>query len=359
MLGSLTLILTAAAALAIANSPWADAYFAFLHVPVLGLDVLHWVNDGLMALFFLLVGLEIKREVKGGELGDWSRRVLPGVAAAGGMAVPALVYLLVCRDQPELLRGWAAPTATDIAFALGVLGLLGSRAPASLKVFLTALAILDDLGAVLIIAFVYTAELNWPALAGAAATTLALAGLNRAGVTRLWPYLALGLVLWSLMLASGVHATVAGVILALTIPHPPERSPLEKLEHRLSPWIGALVLPLFAFANAGVAVGDVGGALAHPAAAGVALGLLVGKPVGVFAASAAAIYAGLAPRPAGASLRQLFGAALLCGIGFTMSIFIGNLAFPGDAPLQDAVKLGVLAGSAGSALLGAAVLWKR
>ncbi|HTI68124.1 MAG TPA: Na+/H+ antiporter NhaA [Caulobacteraceae bacterium] len=358
-----TLIVSAAAALALANSPWSAGYFGLLHLPLAGLDLLHWINDALMAGFFLLVGLEIKRELRGGELGTWPRRVLPGVAALGGMAVPALIYTAVCWRAPELLRGWAVPTATDIAFALGVLSLMGSRVPASLKVFLAALAILDDLGAVLIIALVYTAGLSPVPLAGAAAVTAVLAAVNRAGVRSPWAYLALGVVLWALVMASGVHPTVAGVVLAMTVPHraePGRKSTLERLEHGLAPWVALGVLPLFAFANAGVALGPLGpGVLVEPAALGVALGLLAGKPLGVFGASVAVVGLGWAKRPAGAGARQLFGVAALCGIGFTMSLFIGALAFPVSPALQDAIKLGVLAGSIGSGLLGAAVLWRR
>jgi NhaA family Na+:H+ antiporter len=310
-------------------------------------------------VFFLLVGLEIKREMVDGELSSWSRRVLPGVAALGGMVVPALVYLAINRHEPGNLRGWAIPAATDIAFALGVLSLLGSRVPASLKIFLAALAIIDDLGAILIIAIFYTDHLTLWALGGAAVALAVLVAMNRFKIASLWPYLLVGAVLWFLFLKSGVHATLSGVILAMTIPitksparPDDEDSPLHRLEHGLNPWVAYLVVPVFGFANAGVALGGVGAAaLVAPATLGAALGLFAGKQLGVFGFSLAAIRLGWARRPSGASWSQLYGVAALCGIGFTMSLFINNLAF--DAPvLQDETKIGVLVGSLLSALLG-------
>ena len=357
--GGLLLMGSAALALIVANSPLSGGYFHALHIYVAGLSLGHWVNDGLMAIFFLLVGLEIKREMVDGELSTWSRRVLPGVAALGGMVVPALVYLAVNRDAPGNLRGWAIPAATDIAFALGVLSLLGSRVPASLKVFLAALAIIDDLGAILIIALFYTDHLTLWALGGAAVALAVLVVMNRLKVARLWPYLLVGAVLWFLFLKSGVHATLSGVILAMTIPisqspsrPDDEHSPLHRLEHGLNPWVAYLVVPVFGFANAGVALGGVGlEALAAPATLGASLGLFVGKQIGVFGFSWAAIRLGWAQRPSGASWLQLYGVAALCGIGFTMSLFINNLAFKTPL-LQDETKIGVLAGSVLSALLG-------
>jgi NhaA family Na+:H+ antiporter len=362
--GGLLLMGAAALALVVANSPLAADYFHALHVEVAGLSLGHWVNDGLMAVFFLLVGLEIKREMTGGELSTWPRRVLPGVAALGGMVVPALVYVALNRQAPENLRGWAIPAATDIAFALGVLALLGSKVPASLKIFLAALAIIDDLGAILIIAVFYTDHLTLWALGGAAAALAVLIGLNRLKVARLWPYLLVGAVLWFMFLKSGIHATLSGVILAMTIPigqvsktgspaapdH--EDSPLHRLEHGLNPWVAYLVVPVFGFANAGVALGGIGAdALLAPATLGATLGLFVGKQVGVFGFSLAAIKLGWAQRPSGTSWLQFHGVAALCGIGFTMSLFINNLAF--DSPLlRDETKIGVLAGSVLSALLG-------
>jgi NhaA family Na+:H+ antiporter len=347
----------------VANTPLSGLYFGALHAPLGGMDVHHWVNDGLMALFFLLVGLEIKREWVDGELSSWRRRVLPGVGALGGMAVPALIYVVIQQGDPATLRGWAIPAATDIAFALGILSLLGRRVPVSLKIFLTALAILDDLGAVLIIALFYTASLEAWALAGAAVALAGLIAMNRLKVTALTPYLIVGLALWWLVLQSGVHATLAGVALALTIPIRPSpaapddaTSPLHRLEHGLIPWVAFLVLPVFGFANAGVSFAGMGlGDLLAPIPLGVAAGLFLGKQIGIFGFVWLAVRLGIAERPAKASWAQIYGVALLCGIGFTMSLFIGLLAFA-DPALQDATKLGVLAGSGLSAALGYLVL---
>ncbi|MBX3528176.1 MAG: Na+/H+ antiporter NhaA [Rhodoblastus sp.] len=361
--GGVVLMASAAIALAVANSAWAPAYFQALETHVGPLSLLHWINDALMALFFLLVGLEIKREMIGGELSTWRRRALPGLAAAGGMAVPALVYLAFAADSAVHARGWAIPAATDIAFALGVLALLGSRAPASLKVFLAALAIMDDLGAVLIIAVFYTSELAVPMLGGAALCVAALFALNRFKVGALWPYLLLGLPLWYFVHASGVHATIAGVLLAVFIPleqpneagH--EHSPLHRLEHALAPWVGFVVTPIFGFANAGVSFeGLTLQSLAHPVTLGVAAGLFFGKQIGVFLASWLAVVLGLASRPPGAGWLQLYGVSLICGVGFTMSLFIGMLAFPPERELMDETKIGVLVGSLASALVGALIL---
>jgi Na+:H+ antiporter, NhaA family len=362
--GGVVLMGAAALALVVANSPVSGAYFAVLHSYVLGLSVLHWVNDALMAVFFLLVGLEIKREMLDGQLSTWPRRALPGIAALGGMLVPAVIYLAFNSGSDGHPRGWAIPSATDIAFALGVLSLLGPRVPISLKVFLTALAILDDLGAVLIIAVFYTGDLNLYALGGAAFVLVLLSGLNRAGFTDLKPYLLLGIVLWFLVLMSGIHATLAGVALALTIPlrvspGKPEdaASPLHQLEHALQPWVAFLIVPVFGFANAGVSFSGMSfESLLNPVPLGVALGLFVGKQVGVFAFSWLVIRMDWADLPANATWAQFYGVALLCGIGFTMSLFIGLLAFPTSPELQDATKLGVLFGSALSALTGAALL---
>jgi len=363
--GGIILMVAAALALIVANSPLAAAYFAVLHAYLGPLSISHWINDGLMAVFFLLVGLEIKREMLDGQLSTWPRRVLPGIAAAGGMVVPALVYVAINRDNTAALSGWAIPTATDIAFALGVLSLLGSRVPASLKVFLTALAIIDDLGAVIIIALFYTSGLSLAYLAAAFAVIAVLVMLNRMRVTNLVPYLVLGAVLWVLVLKSGVHATLAGVALALTIPlerspgigHDLERSPLHRLEHGLHKLVPFLVIPIFGFANAGVSLGGLSFAgLVEPLTLGVAAGLVLGKLVGVFGSSALAIRFGLADLPANAGWLHMLGISLLCGIGFTMSLFIGLLAFASDPTLQDAVKVGILAGSLAAALLGAAVL---
>ncbi|RWP03278.1 Na+/H+ antiporter NhaA [Mesorhizobium sp.] len=363
--GGIILMVAAALALIVANSPLAETYFSALHAYLGPLSVSHWVNDGLMAVFFLLVGLEIKREMLDGQLSTWPRRVLPGIAAAGGMLVPALVYVAVNRNNAAALSGWAIPTATDIAFALGVLSLLGSRVPASLKVFLTALAIIDDLGAVIIIAIFYTSGLSLAYLGAAFAVIAGLVVLNRMRVMTLVPYLALGVVLWVLVLKSGVHATLAGVALALTIPlersagigHDLDHSPLHRLEHGLHKIVAFVVIPIFGFANAGVSLAGLSvSALIEPLTLGVAAGLVVGKLVGVFGSSALAIRLGLADLPANAGWTHMIGISLLCGIGFTMSLFIGLLAFAGDVALQDAVKVGILAGSFIAAILGAAVL---
>ncbi|RWP42807.1 Na+/H+ antiporter NhaA [Mesorhizobium sp.] len=363
--GGIILMAAAALALIVANSPLAETYFDALHVYLGPLSVSHWINDGLMAVFFLLVGLEIKREMLDGQLSTWPRRVLPGVAAAGGMLVPALVYVAINRDNPAALSGWAIPTATDIAFALGVLSLLGNRVPGSLKVFLTALAIIDDLGAVVIIAVFYTSGLSLAYLGAAFAVIALLIALNRMGVLTLLPYLVLGAVLWVLVLKSGVHATLAGVALALTIPlkvtpgisHDLDHSPLHRLEHGLHNIVPFVVIPIFGFANAGVSLAGLSpAALVEPLTLGVAAGLVAGKLVGVFGSSALAIRLGFADLPVNAGWLHMVGISLLCGIGFTMSLFIGLLAFANNVELQDAVKVGILAGSFIAAILGAAVL---
>ncbi|MBS7790573.1 Na+/H+ antiporter NhaA [Roseococcus sp. SDR] len=362
--GGIALMIAAALGLIVANSALAPAYFAVLKTYVAGLSIHHWINDALMALFFLLVGLEIKREFLDGQLSRWSQRILPGLAAVGGMVAPALIYVAFNAGNPETLRGWAIPAATDIAFALGVLALLGKRVPLSLKVFLTAVAIIDDLLAVIVIALFYTEELSlfWLGLAGGA--LLALVLLNRLKVMALLPYLLVGAVLWFLVLKSGVHATLAGVALALTIPLTPSPaapdaadSPLHILEHALHPWVAFLVVPVFGFANAGVSLAGMSwAALLAPVPIGVAAGLFLGKQVGVFGITWLAIRLGLAEKPARASFAQIYGVALLAGIGFTMSLFIGMLAFDESEALQAAVKIGVLAGSLLSALCGAILL---
>ncbi|MET0746869.1 MAG: Na+/H+ antiporter NhaA [Rhizobium sp.] len=358
----IVLMASAVLALVIANSPLSTIYDAVLHHEFGGLSVLHWINDGLMALFFLLVGLEIKREVLEGQLSTWSRRVLPGVGALGGMLVPALIYLAFNGGTDGHPRGWAIPSATDIAFALGVLALLGPRVPSSLRVFLTALAIIDDLGAILIIAFFYAGDLNLYALGGAALVLAGLAGLNRANVNNLAPYLLLGALLWVLVLLSGLHATLAGVCLALTIPltvdgKGPVASPLHRLEHGLQPWVNFLVVPLFGLANAGVAFAGMSlASLTGSIPLGVAFGLFFGKQLGVFAFAWVTIAAGWAQLPDRASWRQFYGVGLLCGIGFTMSLFIGLLAFPGSVEQQDETKIGVLLGSVLAAAAGAILL---
>ena len=371
--GGIVLMLASAAALLLANLPGtATTYFHALHIvtgPVLsdhaGPMTLHlWVNDAAMALFFVLVGLEIKRELVDGRLATWEQRRLPVIAAIAGMAVPAILYLLVARSTPGIARGWAIPAATDIAFAVGVMALLGPRVPAALKLFLTTLAIVDDMGAVAIIALGYTSGLDLMALGGAALVLAMLVALNRAGVTRLAPYLLLALPLWYFVFLSGIHATVAGVLAAMTIPVKPTPgapeavdSPLHRLEHAIHPWVAFCVVPVFGFVNAGVAVTGVPlSILWAPLPLAVAVGLFVGKQVGVLGAIWLAVRSGLSCRPSGANWMQLWGVAALAGIGFTMSLFIGGLAFAGDAAAIDQVKIGVLAGSLLSALLGAALL---
>ncbi|MCU4182144.1 Na+/H+ antiporter NhaA [Bosea sp. BH3] len=363
--GGLILMAVAFLAIVIANSPLAPAYFQALRSYVGPLNLLHWINDALMAVFFLLVGLEIKREMLDGQLSSWTRRLLPGIAAAGGMVVPALIYLAFNGGDPQTARGWAIPTATDIAFALGVLSLLGPRVPSSLKVFLAALAIIDDLGAVIIIALFYSSGVSIGDLAGAAFIFAALALMNREGVKHLSAYLLLGLILWVFVYRSGVHATVAGVLLALTIPlqrtpgtpeASPEASPLHRLERALHVPVAFVIVPIFGFANAGVSFAGVSAAvLLEPLSLGVAGGLVIGKLVGVFGAVFLMVRLGLADLPAAASWMQVFGVALLCGIGFTMSLFIGLLAFD-DPDLQSRMKFGILAGSLIAGIGGYTVL---
>ena len=368
--GGMVLIFAALFALIAANLPATHAlYEQFTHAvlgpelsPKLGPMTVHlWVNDGLMALFFFLVGLEIKRELLDGQLSRPADRILPVVAATAGMVVPAIVYLALTRSVDGLVRGWAIPAATDIAFAIGVLALLGRRAPASLKLFLTTVAIVDDMGAVAIIAAVYTESLNLLALAGAALLLGGMMAMNRAGVRTLWPYL-LGLsLLWYLVLLSGVHATIAGVLAALTIPikvtpaaPDAEDSPLHRLEHGLHPWVAYGIVPLFGFVNAGVTLG--GASLFEPLPLGIAAGLFLGKQLGVFGAVWATVKLGLAARPWGTSWTQVYGVCLLCGIGFTMSLFVAGLAFAGRPVLIEEAKIGILGGSLLSALGGWAVL---
>lgn len=357
--GGIVLMLAAALALIVANSPFAKAYFDALHVTIGPLSLSHWINDALMAIFFLLVGLEIKREFLDGQLASWPNRILPGIAAAGGVVVPALIFAALNYSDPAKLRGWAVPSATDIAFALGVLSLLGSRVPSSLKVFLATLAILDDLAAVVIIAIFYTAEISMPYLGAAFATAGALFVINRMGVQRLLPYLLGGVALWFFVLNSGVHATVAGVVTALMIPLKPAKarpddmtSPLHMLEHALAKPVAFIIVPLFGFANAGISFAGLhASVMTDTLTLGILLGLFVGKQVGVFGAAWLAIKTGIAQKPMGASWAQLYGTAVLCGIGFTMSIFIGLLSFPSDLMLAE-TKIGVLAGSFLSAVCG-------
>ncbi len=358
--GGILLMAAAGLALVLANSRWAEAYQHLIHWQIGPFSFQHWINDALMALFFLLVGLEIKREFVDGHLATWADRRLPVIAAIAGMAAPAFVYLVVTRDSAGLARGWAIPAATDIAFAIGVLALLGSRAPASLKLFLTTVAIVDDMGAVAIIALAYTHAISGPALLAALAILAVMWGMNRAGVSRpLWYFLGFA-VLWGAVMASGVHATVAGVLAALMVPLRPtpaapdaEDSTLHRMEHILQKPVAWGIVPLFGFANAGVALGGV--SLLAPLPLAIALGLFLGKQAGIFGSVRLAVALGIARKPAKSSWLQVYGVALLCGIGFTMSLFIGGLAFA-DPALADEVKTGVLAGSLLSALAGYGVL---
>jgi NhaA family Na+:H+ antiporter len=362
--GGLLLVAAAALALICSNSPLRHAYDDLLKIPVemrfgsfaLAKPLLLWINDGLMAIFFLLVGLEVKREVIEGELSTPAQIVLPVAAGVGGMVVPALIYFIFNRGNAAALNGWAIPTATDIAFALGVLSLLGKRVPMSLKIFLTAVAIADDLGAIVIIALFYTAELSLPMLFLAAVAIAVLIALNMQKVTRIAPYVMVGVILWVFVLKSGVHATLAGVAIAFAVPlkttDAQGTAPLHQLEHSLHPWVAFGVLPIFAFANAGVSFAGVTlTALAEPLPLGIAVGLFAGKLVGVFGASAMLIRLGLAKLPEGAGWLQLIGVAALCGVGFTMSLFIGSLAFDGPGYFTP-LRLGVIAGSTLSGVAG-------
>ena len=360
--GGILLAGAALAAMLLANSPLDALYIGFLDTPVevrigdfeIAKPFLLWINDGLMAVFFFLVGLELKREVLEGELSNVSQVMLPALAAVGGMAAPAAIYAWFNWGDPLTLHGWAIPAATDIAFALGVLSLLGSRVPAALKVFLMTLAILDDVGAIVIIALFYTDNLA-PGSLGIAGTALVLLlVMNRAGVARAAPYLLVGLILWASVLKSGVHATLAGVALALFIP----RKAARMLEHDLHPPVAYAILPLFAFANAGVSLAGVSlASFLLPLPLGIAAGLIVGKTLGVFGMSFLAIRLGIARMPAGANWGALLALALLCGIGFTMSLFIAGLAFEGLGPeYANLTRLGILAGSLVSALGGYALL---
>ena len=370
--GGILLMVAAALAMIVANSPLYDMYHHFLHElegptlsKKLGPMTPHlWINDGLMAIFFFLVGLEIKREFVDGRLNTWDRRRLPVLAAAAGMIVPALIYLFIVKDVPELYNGWAIPAATDIAFAIGVLALLGSRAPASLKLFLVTVAIVDDMGAVAIIALVYTAEINGAALLASAVILAIMYTLNRSNVLKLWPYIILSIILWYAVLMSGVHATIAGVLAALCIPivvtptsPDAENSPLHIMEHGIAPWSAFLIIPIFGFANAGVSLEGMGiDQIFAPLPLGIAAGLFFGKQIGIFASVWLAVKTGFAGRLGGATWLQVYGVATLCGIGFTMSLFIGALAFPGNALLIEEAKIGVLMGSFLSAVVGYCIL---
>ncbi|GAA4051400.1 Na+/H+ antiporter NhaA [Parerythrobacter jejuensis] len=359
------LILVAAAAMLVANSPLAGAYEELFYgelrwTPIPKLDDLHlWINDGLMAIFFFVVGLEVKRELICGQLSSPEQRRLPVLAAIAGMAVPALIYSFVVGFDSPLIRGWAIPAATDIAFAMGVLGLLGSRVPASLRLFLLTVAIVDDIGAVLVIAAFYTANLKMMWLLIAIAIFGVMVAMNKFGVDRIWPYILVALALWVAVLFSGVHATIAGVLAALTIPmHRTDgHSLLEKLEHSLAPWSAYLVVPVFGFANAGVNLSGMGiDEVLAPLPLAIAAGLVVGKQVGIFGIIVAAVKLKIAKPPENANWMEIWGVSVLTGIGFTMSLFISGLAFTESRMLIDEAKIGILGGSLISAILGYLVL---
>lgn len=366
--GGIVLALAAILAMIVANSPLHDLYHAFIHAPVsvqigqfsIDKDAHHWINDGLMAIFFFLVGLELKREALVGELSDVKQIILPALCAVGGMIAPALVYAAFNHGNADLMKGWAIPTATDIAFAIGVLSLLGNKVPNSLKVFLVSIAIFDDLGAIIIIALFYTSELSWASLAIAAVCLPLLFLLNRMNTVRLTPYLLIGLVLWAAMLKSGVHATLAGVLLAFFIPlkntKDPEHSPLEELEHDLHNTVAFGILPLFAFANAGISLAGANlDSLFHSVPLGIGVGLLIGKQLGVMIPLLIFIKLKLASLPKGTTFMQVYGVSLLCGIGFTMSLFVSGLAFGSEMDGFDP-RLGIILGSVISGILGYLVL---
>lgn len=364
--GGLVLLAAAIVAMVIANSALSEDYTSWLSMPVsvsvgsfaINKNLLLWINDGLMAVFFFLIGLEVKREMLAGQLSRWKQASLPIYAAIGGMAVPALIYVSINSGNPENLQGWAIPAATDIAFALGLLALLGNRVPASLKALLLAIAIIDDIGAILVIALFYTANLSVSYLALALIPFAGMIILNRLGVGRITAYALLAILLWIFVLKSGVHATFAGVVAALTIPLTATGGkPLERLEHSLHPWVAFAILPIFAFANAGVSLRGVTlGDMLAPLPLGIAAGLIVGKQIGIFGFAWLAIRNRWASLPRGTNWGHIYGLSCLAGIGFTMSLFIGGLAFEVEMQI-DAVKLGVLGGSIISALIGLSVLF--
>ena len=360
----LVLLISAILALIISNSAYSSYYFGYLEKYIfigfneigLKLSVLHWINDALMAIFFFFVTLEIKREFLQGELSNIKQALLPIIAAVGGMVVPALVYVLINLGDPETLNGWAIPSATDIAFSLGVLSLLGKRVPLSLKVFLTALAIIDDLGAILIIAIFYSGDLNLKYLSLMFLAFIILLIINKFNIKKFLPYLIIGLFLWDFTHNSGIHATIAGVLLAMTIPHREKEkdfSLLIKVEHAISPYVAFGIMPLFAFANAGVSLEGLSlGSLLDKVPLGIVLGLFVGKQLGVFVFSYISIKLKIAQMPSNTSWYNFYGVGILTGIGFTMSLFVGNLAFVENMQYMDGVKIGVLTGSLLSTLAG-------
>ncbi|EAR57105.1 putative Na+/H+ antiporter [Photobacterium sp. SKA34] len=362
--GGIVLIIAALIAMIIANSPLASVYTDTLHSYVAGLSVSHWINDGLMAVFFLLIGLEVKRELIEGALNTKEKAIFPAIAAVGGMVAPALIYVAFNYNDPMAIKGWAIPAATDIAFALGVMALLGNRVPVSLKVFLLALAIIDDLGVIVIIALFYSSDLSTISLAVASVATVTLFIMNAKNVTKLSWYLIVGAVLWISVLQSGVHATLAGVILGFTIPltgkdgRSDKHSPLKHLEHALHPYVAFLILPTFAFANAGISLDGVSlESLSSMLPVGIAAGLFIGKPLGIFVACIIAVKCGFAKLPDDINFKHVFAVSVLCGIGFTMSIFISSLAFIGaDESFATYSRLGILLGSTVAAVVGYVLL---
>ena len=363
--GGILLFIFALMAIILANTALSESYFNFLDTPVsvqfgafsIAKPLLMWVNDGFMAVFFVLVGMDVKREMLEGSLSSYQQAIFPAIAALGGMIVPALIYFLIAQHSPEIQSGWAIPMATDIAFALGIVALLGKRVPLPLKVFLLALAIIDDLGAIIVIAVFYSHELSTQALILAAITITILVLMNRMKIGALCAYMVVGLILWASVLKSGVHATLAGVIIGFCIPLKGKNgeTPLHDFEHILAPWSSFVILPLFAFANAGVSFDGIDSSmLSSPLLFAISLGLIIGKPLGVFGFSYLSVKLGIAKLPQGINFKQIFAVAILCGIGFTMSMFLASLAFNADAgeSINALSRLGILLGSTVSAIMG-------
>ena len=363
--GGILLLFSAAVAMLLANSPLSSQYNDFLNLPVslqigsfsINKTLIHWINDGFMAVFFVLVGMEVKKELFEGTLSSYLQAIFPAIAAVGGMIVPALVYWFIAKQDPSLANGWAIPMATDIAFALGIMALLSKQVPLPLKIFLLALAIIDDLGAIVVIALFFSHELSVQALIFSGISILTLVLLNRFRVSALCAYMVVGAILWASVLKSGVHATLAGVIIGFCIPLKGKKGeqPLHDFEHILAPWSSFVILPLFAFANAGVSFDGIDvSMISSPLLLAIACGLIIGKPVGVFGFSYIFVKLGLAKLPDGINFKQIFAVAVLCGIGFTMSMFLASLAFDADAgeSVNTLSRLGILLGSTVSATLG-------
>jgi len=363
--GGILLLFSAAVAMLLANSPLSSQYNDFLNLPVslqigsfsINKTLIHWINDGFMAVFFVLVGMEVKKELFEGALSSYQQAIFPAIAAVGGMIVPALVYWFIAKQDPSLANGWAIPMATDIAFALGIMALLSKQVPLPLKIFLLALAIIDDLGAIVVIALFFSHELSVQALIFSGISILTLVLLNRFRVSALCAYMVVGAILWASVLKSGVHATLAGVIIGFCIPLKGKKGerPLHDFEHILAPWSSFVILPLFAFANAGVSFDGIDvSMISSPLLLAIACGLIIGKPVGVFGFSYISVKLGLAKLPDGIKFKQIFAVAVLCGIGFTMSMFLASLAFDADAgeSVNTLSRLGILLGSTVSATLG-------